>query len=348
MGPAAKPGMAERVTIYSCRFGGPLAQHRLLKEYLTGRGYEVRLRHTVPATLLSMLFERKDIIISLLPLPFRFGARRYILNVHGDFRKERHLVRNPLAFLYPLAVRVADAVVVQSRFLKGLLELDDAIVIPNGVVPDEGRKKPHDGLSHGGPLRFVTVTNFSFKDKAEGVLTLVRALRGPEGEVAYDIFGDGTFLRHVRERLSRMRLASGVRVALRGFSHNIPGELAHADLFLYWSSHDNMPMAVLEAMAAGLPVVTNDVGAMREIITSEKEGFIVNRKTLPAVLARLRRDAGLRRRVGRAGRKAVLRRLSMDRIGAAWERLFNRHQSDYRQSDYHQSDRHPRPRRRGS
>ena len=51
-------------------------------------------------------------------------------------------------------------------------------------------------------------------------------------------------------------------------------EVLKNDLFLYYSVHDNFPIAILEAMALGLPVVTNDVGAVREMIRPGENGYI--------------------------------------------------------------------------
>ncbi len=304
------------ITIYSSRFGGPYSQYRILQREFTRKGYAVTMHHRPLPMLCSLLFDRKDVVISLVPLPFRFGANRYILNIKGEYPRERHLWRNPLAYFYPRAVRIADAVVVPSHFLKNALHLRDAIVIPNCIDISSTPRRSRRGKD----LRLITATNFSFRTKARGVLTLLRALAASKTTtpIIYDIYGDGTFLSEIKTAAQHITFPANVRVTFHGHTDSLRRELAASDAFLYWSDHDNMPNAVLEAMAAGLPVITNNVGAIPEMIRHGTDGLIVTKQTLLRSLNDVLGKPALRQRLGAAARARAAAAFSTAILIGSW------------------------------
>jgi glycosyltransferase involved in cell wall biosynthesis len=77
-----------------------------------------------------------------------------------------------------------------------------------------------------------------------------------------------------------------------------------------------MSNALLEAMAAGLPVVATAVGGTPDVVVDNVTGLLVpprNPSALADALAALVRDRGLRRRMGQAGRERALRHFSLER-----------------------------------
>jgi glycosyltransferase involved in cell wall biosynthesis len=102
--------------------------------------------------------------------------------------------------------------------------------------------------------------------------------------------------------------------------------LADADLFVLPSYSENFGIAVVEAMACGLPVVISDqVNIWREIegdgaglVTPCEAGAVAD------AIARLLADPELRRRMGAAGRAAVAQRYSWDKVGEQLEAAYAR------------------------
>jgi glycosyltransferase involved in cell wall biosynthesis len=93
-----------------------------------------------------------------------------------------------------------------------------------------------------------------------------------------------------------------------------------------------MPMSVLEAMAAGLPVVSTDVGGVHEVVVDGETGRLVppgDAAALAAALAAVSGDASLRARYGQAGRARVEERFSLPGWRAAHLDLYRRLASGY-------------------
>lgn len=111
---------------------------------------------------------------------------------------------------------------------------------------------------------------------------------------------------------ARIHEAAGAlegRVRLLGRRADVPELLPAFDLFALASAKEEMPMAVLEAMAAGLPVLAVEVGGMNELVIEGETGFLVPGRDVAALSDRLQRlaaDKDLRDRLGAAGRKRAL------------------------------------------
>ena len=99
--------------------------------------------------------------------------------------------------------------------------------------------------------------------------------------------------------------AEDLDVRLIGRRADIPELLPAFDVFALASEREEMPMAILEAMAAGLPVVAVDVGGIPEMVAEGETGFLVSARDTTAFgerLARLGGDPDLRDQMGAAGR----------------------------------------------
>jgi glycosyltransferase involved in cell wall biosynthesis len=115
--------------------------------------------------------------------------------------------------------------------------------------------------------------------------------------------GDGPLLDPVK----RQAAASGVadRIVFPGFEHDIRGFLAALDVFVSSPSSEGLGNAAIEAMAAGLPVVSVRTGGIPEVVVDGETGLLTepgDPAALTAAMLRLARDPMLRRQMGEAGR----------------------------------------------
>lgn len=105
----------------------------------------------------------------------------------------------------------------------------------------------------------LTVTNLRYEEKYDGVLTVLRALRPLFEEyptLRYRVAGGGEYLEALHEYLADYEYAD--RVTVLGFVDAVEDEFASADAFAYVSFLDSFGTVILEAQAAGLPVIGGD------------------------------------------------------------------------------------------
>jgi len=156
--------------------------------------------------------------------------------------------------------------------------------------------------------------------------TLVRALALlPADAFELAIVGDGP----QREELAALIAQLGLedRVRLEGERRDVPTLLAEADAFVLSSRSEGLPVSVLEAMAAGLPVVATAVGGVGEAVVDGETGLLVrpaDPEALAAALATIVADPALRRRLGAAGRARAEARFDLEGWRSAHVALYLR------------------------
>ncbi len=145
------------------------------------------------------------------------------------------------------------------------------------------------------------------------------AVRG--GHLAIGIVGDGE-CRGELEALARA-LEVADRVDFLGHSNMIPAHLANFDIFALSSDTEQMPIVVLEAMAACLPIASTDVGDVRVMVDSANATFVTRNgvEGLAGSLTRLVQDPALREKLGAANRAKAERDFDQATMFAAWRRL---------------------------
>lgn len=114
------------------------------------------------------------------------------------------------------------------------------------------------------------------------------------------------------------------RVVFAGSRTDVTRLLGGFDVFCLSSRFEAAPIAVLEAMTAGLPVVCTDCGALPELVADGVEGRVVpvdDDEKLAVALGELVADTGLRDRMGAAARTRAAREYGIDRTARAYEEL---------------------------
>ena len=174
---------------------------------------------------------------------------------------------------------------------------DRTVVIPNAV---DVRGAPRSRTTRRRPLLVAVGRLRPPKDFD----TLLRALALlPDAQFDAAIVGDGPQRRELEALLVQLGLEE--RVRLEGERRDVPALLARADVFVLSSRSEGLPVSVLEAMAAGLPVVASAVGGVAELVLDGETGVLVrpgDPEALAAALGPLLADPALRRRLGDAGR----------------------------------------------
>lgn len=120
------------------------------------------------------------------------------------------------------------------------------------------------------------------------------------------ICGRGKDEPYLRRLISELDLES--KVKMLGFRKDIPGVCSASDVFVSASLREGLPVSVIEAMAAGLPIICTDIRGNRDLVTDRENGFLVaagDAHGLRASMLQLAADRGLRESLGAmAARKA--------------------------------------------
>lgn len=185
-------------------------------------------------------------------------------------------------------------------------------VIVNGVPSRPAAPRQRRGI--------VTVTRLR---APKDILTLVRAVAAEPDLPLVTVLGDGPDRGVAEAELDRHGIAG--RIEFLGDVDDPAPFLDRAQVFVLSTLSEGLPMAVLEAMAAGLPVVASAVGGIPEVVAHGETGMLVFPRdplSLAAALKELTGDQDRAARLGDAGRRAIVARFGIDGFRAAHLTLY--------------------------
>jgi glycosyltransferase involved in cell wall biosynthesis len=217
--------------------------------------------------------------------------------------------------------------VIDHLVRRAALPREFLVYIPGGVDPARHQNViPADRFSWEIPPPAKLLIWVGRMDPVKGLDHLLEALALLPADPSTHLLlvGDGPERSPTKARADRLGLSH--RVHFTGFREDIPALLAAADLFVFPSLTEGMPNALLEAMAAGLPVVACDVPGCRDLIDNQLNGCLVPPGSPPAMaaaLAHLLADPLLARRLGQEARRTVLRDYSQELCHANYADLYD-------------------------
>jgi glycosyltransferase involved in cell wall biosynthesis len=186
--------------------------------------------------------------------------------------------------------------------------------LPNVVDCTEFRFSPR--AAHN-PVRIVTAGRLVQQKRQDRFIRLIARLRSSmplaiQGVIA----GDGPTLEQLRRQIEELQL-SPHDIELRGVSTDMKNLYHQADIFVLTSDWEGTPNVVLEAMASGVPVVSTDVGDVRELIDDGVTGFVVSRHAeddLFSRVAQLAEDSSRRKTFAESARRRIEMNFSLERL----------------------------------
>ncbi len=192
-------------------------------------------------------------------------------------------------------------------------------VIANGL---DGREFPPRPV-RSRRQRIIVVANLRPEKGHDVLIDAAPEVLRRHPDVAFEFVGGGA----ARDALATRARDRGVldRITFTGHCQNVGEKLAVADVFVLPSRSEAFPNAVLEAMAAGLPVVASGVGGIRELIVHEQTGLLLppdRPDALARQICRVLEDEALANRLGMSARADAHARYSFERMVAQFERLY--------------------------
>ena len=215
-----------------------------------------------------------------------------------------------------------------SRFVASRLRdrfhvaADKIVVIPNAAVTGIATERPVPRAELAREATAPIVLTVARLDAQKGIDHLLDAA-AMVPHASFAIAGDGADRAALEQRAASLGLDE--RVRFLGHRHDVPALLAASDLFVLPSLYEGLPLSVLEAMAAGVPVIATAVGGTDEVVRDGETGTLVPPADPSALAASITGTLANRERASRlalAARSLVAREHSVSAMVGSVSRLY--------------------------
>ncbi len=190
-------------------------------------------------------------------------------------------------------------------------------VVHNGVTC------PPDGKQAQEVRTFATAGSFAPCKATPLLVATFMEISASRTDLRLTMIGDGPERRFCEELAQRGQ--AGDQVKFSGYQRDVGAQLHQADAFVLPSLNENLPLALLQAMAFGLPCIASDVGGVREVLNADC-GILIppgDGQALRVAMQRLIDEPELAARLGAAARRRVVERFSQARCADSHLRLWS-------------------------
>jgi glycosyltransferase involved in cell wall biosynthesis len=262
--------------------------------------------------------------LTLIPAA-RFARVPVVIGSHrqlGDLMTPAQFRAQAAAFRWCDAV-VCNSQAAADRLIATGLAPDKIALIGNALpaeaftaVPAALPKRP--GVARVG---MVARMNHRYKNHS-GFLRIAAQLHQRMPDAEFVLIGDGPLRQQLENEASSLGL--GASAIFLGDRQDMPAVLAALDVAVLTSDSESLSNAILEAMAAGLPVVAYRVGGNSELVDDQRGALIAagNENDFANAIQSLLSDAQLRERQGNNARRFVEQNFSLDRVRRRYEDLY--------------------------
>ena len=264
--------------------------------------------------------------LMMIPAAKLAGTRAVV----GSQRQLGDLLTKSQSIAQNMVFRLADCVVCNSRAAAdGLtrtgLPARKIRIIPN-ALPEEAFAAEAPALPRCGSILragMIARMNNPVKDYP-ALLHAAARVAAKHANVEFLLVGDGP----LRSQLEEMGKALGIEKQLRflGDRRDISAVLASMDISVLTSRSESLSNAIIESMAAGLPVIAMRVGGNPELVRDGETGFLVppgDAASLADALERLLAAPELRREFGRKAKAFAVEHFSLRRVLGQYEQMYN-------------------------
>lgn len=215
-----------------------------------------------------------------------------------------------------------------SASVKRMYGLECRAVIPNCIPVEQYRHNPEDRLrwreQYGFSPDDVVFTCVGRLEPQKNPLLLLQAFAELGDSRAHLVLsGEGSLHKSLEAYVRKHNLSE--RVHLIGKQSDIPSVLAASDMFVLSSDWEGNPLAVMEAMAAGLPVIATHVGGVPELVQSGDQGILVpagDQIKFANAMQTLLENAETRRTMGCAAQVRAAREFRVERMVEGYANLY--------------------------
>jgi glycosyltransferase involved in cell wall biosynthesis len=252
-----------------------------------------------------------------------FARVRSLNNLHGDIQDDQNQawvkkkIYSSVNFL--LALFGSSFICVsefnKKRLIASGVTASSIVVIYNGVnEPDNGNRHNHQ--------EDINIVSIARLHPAKGIETILRAAPSLSPYIKLHIIGDGPLENEYTRYILEHKIDN---VLLHGFQPDVKPFLQMADIFMMSSNWEGLPIALVEAMSFGLPIIATNVGGIPEILHDSKGGRLFNPRdsgTLAKLLNEMSVDSAKRNEYGQYNYTFYKRNLTMTKMIESTENLY--------------------------
>lgn len=157
-------------------------------------------------------------------------------------------------------------------------------------------------------IKIISLSALERRKRLQNVILALKELDDPE--IHYDIYGEGSFKSKIEDLIIEKNM--GNKIKLKGLSNYPQDCLKNSDIFILLSKGEAFPIAPLEAMSCGLPIIVSNEKPYDEII-SKKSGFLVNPHSKDDIITAILKlkNKSLRIQLGKISRNIIEKKFTI-------------------------------------
>ena len=209
-----------------------------------------------------------------------------------------------------------DADIIFSENVKSFVDAPVTYIIPNGVfVPPEIPTRERWSAKTG--IIFVSVGRLVWEKDYLGLVNSFA--RASIDGATLKLVGDGPLKDEIHSLIKRLAIEDRVKIC--GFSEYVRDHLRSSHIFVLHSAEEGLPMALLEAGAEGLPVISTPVGSIPEIL-SDQRGALASQREFWGVMRKIASNPGDSLAMGLRLRNYIRETCSIEIMVSSYQRLY--------------------------
>ena len=261
-------------------------------------------------------------------IPVRIATHHGVVAGIQPWREKIHAFMINIGLAYRI---VAVSSLAKEKLLEEGIRKDKITVIHNGIKPVAGDEsaRPTTRKEMGFDADDFLLLSVGRLVPSKAHHNLIAAL--PDAikinkHIRVGILGDGELRETLQKQIDSLGLTN--KVKLLGVQENVPKYLFASDVFILPSLWEGLPMALLEAMSAGLPVIVTNVEGMEEVVENEKHGLLINpgsvHEITQAILQLSARSPSQLRTMGEEGRTLISSLYTTDMMCKKYVEVFEK------------------------
>ncbi len=257
----------------------------------------------------------------------QLAGKKIVMHIHGALFKEFYRRGSSLSKkLIRRHLNLCDAVIVLSNawkeFFAAFVEASKLHIVQNGIhlspLADSAQKS--------GVVSFLHMGEVSRRKGIYDILEVIEILKSEKINVFFDIVGPGE-LDEVNEIITKKELQAYIRLHGPHFGARRFDYFQRAHCFILASYAEGFPIALIEALAAGLPVVSTTVGGIPDMIQHGQHGFLNEPGDVNALADSIKKlvlQPGMREKISKTNRQTAFKNFD---INCTAEKISNVYQS---------------------